>query len=38
MNDQAKELSKYLLAKDAETDFRIEYGTEMYARALDTCN
>jgi len=34
MNDQAKELCKYLLAKDAETDFRIEYGTEMYRKGF----
>lgn len=34
MNDQAKELCKYLVVKDAETDYRIEQGTEMYRKGF----
>lgn len=34
MNEQAREYCRFLTAPDAETDFKIKYGTEMYRKGF----
>lgn len=34
MNEEAKKYCRFLMAPDAETDFKIKYGTEMYRKGF----